>query len=261
MQKRSVTVILAALLTVSLVGVQKIREERKFTNCISAQGQSGTSKTETRADRGADSGFAAENETYTETLVKEEINRTEIKKQAALTFDDGPGPYTEKLLEGLRERKVCATFFLIGESLEGREETVKQMAQDGHLIGSHTDTHVELTKLPLSEALLEIRRTNEKIEAITGSPVEYIRPPYGSWSKELEQEVEMTEVGWTVDPRDWEVKNADTVTTHVLSHVKDGSIILLHDVYETSVEAAFRIVDAMKEEGYEFVTADFLVPD
>lgn len=244
MQKRSVTVILAALLTVSLIGAQKIRQNSR------RQGESALEAVGRR--QGALE--AADLKSITKL-------NTEVKKQVALTFDDGPGPYTDKLLEGLREREVRATFFLIGENLAGREETVRRMVQDGHLIGSHTDTHVELTKLPLPEALSEIRRTNEKIEAVTGVPVEYIRPPYGSWNRELEQEVWMTEAGWTVDPRDWEVKNTDTVTAHVLSHVKDGSIILLHDIYETSVEAAFRIVDALKEEGYEFVTADFLIPD
>lgn len=244
MQKRSVTVILAALLTVSLIGAQKIRQN---------SGRQGESALEA-AGRRQGALEAADLKSITKL-------NTEVKKQVALTFDDGPGLYTDKLLEGLREREVRATFFLIGENLAGREETVRRMVQDGHLIGSHTDTHVELTKLPLPEALSEIRRTNEKIEAVTGVPVEYIRPPYGSWNQELEQEVCMTEAGWTVDPRDWEVKNTDTVTAHVLSHVKDGSIILLHDIYETSVEAAFRIVDALKEEGYEFVTADFLIPD
>ena len=151
MQKRSVTVILAALLTVSLIGAQKIRQNSR------RQGESALEA----AGRRQGALEAADLKSITKL-------NTEVKKQVALTFDDGPGPYTDKLLEGLREREVRATFFLIGENLAGREETVRRMVQDGHLIGSHTDTHVELTKLPLPEALSEIRRTNEKIEAVTG---------------------------------------------------------------------------------------------
>ena len=123
------TVILAALLTVSLIGAQKIRQNSR------RQGESALEV----AGRRQGALEAADLKSITKL-------NTEVKKQVALTFDDGPGPYTEKLLEGLREREVRATFFLIGENLAGREETVRRMVQDGHLIGSHTDKHVELTK-------------------------------------------------------------------------------------------------------------------
>ncbi|MCI9068522.1 MAG: polysaccharide deacetylase family protein [Lachnospiraceae bacterium] len=183
-------------------------------------------------------------------------------KLVALTFDDGPHEgSTERLLEGLREREVRATFFLIGGSIEGKEALVEQMAQDGHLIGSHTFHHVQLTGLSLEKACEEITMTNEAITGVTGQTVEYIRPPYGSWNSKLECAVNMREVGWTVDPRDWDVKNTDVIVKRVLGDVKDGSIILLHDVYDTSVEAAFRIIDELKAQGYTFVTVDRLLID
>ena len=229
MEKRKVTVLLTVLLAVCLMGLEQIK---------------GRQEMETKTAE-ASVGSGAEQE-----------------KLVALTFDDGPhSVYTKKLLDGLKERNVKCTFFLIGGSIEGREDIVKQMDGDGHLIGSHTFNHVQLTKLPVEEACAEIQKTNEAISAVTGKKVEYIRPPYGSWNEDLECAVGMTEVGWNVDPRDWEVKNTDKIVKHVLNHVEDGSIILLHDVYDTSVEAAFRIIDKLEEEGYTFVTVDGILLD
>lgn len=231
MGKREITVLLTVLLAICLLGMERMRNERLAENI--------------QADAGAD-----------------ELQSGETEKLVALTFDDGPhAVYTEKLLNGLRERNVKATFFLIGKSIEGKEEIVKQMAEDGHLIGSHTFNHVQLTKVSVEEACREILMTNEAIAKVTGKPVEYIRPPYGSWDSELECAVNMKEVGWTVDPRDWDVKNTEAVVEHVLNNVEDGSIILLHDVYDTSVEAAFQIIDDLKEEGYTFVTVDGVLLD
>ena len=135
------------------------------------------------------------------------------------------------------------------------------MAEDGHLIGSHTFDHVQLTALSVEEACREISMTNEAIREVTGQEPEYIRPPFGSWNTRLECAVDMKEVGWTVDPEDWKVKDTDMVVERVLEKTEDGSIILLHDVYDTSVEAAFQIIDALQAEGYRFVTVDGVMLD
>lgn len=183
-------------------------------------------------------------------------------KKIALTFDDGPHPYyTEMLLDGLAERGVKATFFLIGSNIEGQEELVLRMHEEGHLIGSHTYSHVQLTKLEREEACEEIRRTNEVIANITGETPVYIRPPYGSWSEELECAVNMTVILWSVDPRDWQSQNKDAVARHIMKNTGEGDIILLHDVYRSSVEAALEVVDRLQAEGYVFVTADEMILD
>ncbi len=259
MGKRGVTVLLTVLLAICLTGMEQIKSRRE-TEAKTAE--AAVRPEEGRENpAGAIAGAGTGREEPAETVV-EPGSPEEPEKLVALTFDDGPhSVYTKKLLEGLKERDVKATFFLIGGSIAGREDIVKQMAGDGHLIGSHTFTHVQLTKLPVEEACAEIEKTNEAIQAVTGKKVTYIRPPYGSWDEELSCAVGMTEVGWTVDPRDWEVKNTDKITAHVLSHVEDGSIILLHDVYDTSVEAAFAIIDRLKAEGYAFVTVDGLLLD
>ena len=194
--------------------------------------------------------------------VQEASAQAEKAGTIALTFDDGPHcTYTKELLAGLRERGVKATFFLIGENIEGNEDLVRQMSEDGHLIGCHTYSHVDLTKCTLSEALCEVEMTDDLITGITGKVVEYVRPPFGNWKDSLAEALPLTVVRWTVDPEDWKDQNREHVVAKVKKNVKDGSIILLHDNYRTSVEAALDIVDDLQKEGYEFVTMDELLLD
>ena len=175
----------------------------------------------------------------------------------ALTFDDGPhGTYTKELLEGLKKREVVASFFILGEHIEGNEELLLQMKEDGHLIGNHTFSHVKLDELNDQTACDEVRRTCEAIESITGEPVEYIRPPYGAYNEKLECMINLNKVLWTIDPQDWNTTNLDAVVSHVVRNAKDGDIILLHDIYPSSVAAALRIVDELKARGFIFVTVD-----
>lgn len=181
-------------------------------------------------------------------------------KKIALTFDDGPhSVYTERLLDGLAERDVKATFFLLGSNIEGKEDIVKRMAEEGHLIGNHTYYHVDITKLSQEEACAEIQDTSEQITAITGEPVEYVRPPFGNWDKELECDVMMIPIFWTVDTLDWTTGNADQIVQKVVTNVEENDIILMHDSYDSTVQAALRIIDLLEAEGYEFVTADELI--
>ena len=181
-------------------------------------------------------------------------------RRVALTFDDGPHPtYTEELLDGLKKRGVKATFFVTGEHAKLHPDLIMRMCEEGHLIGNHTYHHVQLRTDNRKEFTKELRETNEVISAITGEEVIYVRPPYGNWDKALEKELNMFPVLWTIDPTDWSCLNADTVTERVMKKVKENSIILLHDYYKTSVEAALRIVDLLLEAGYEFVTVDELL--
>lgn len=175
----------------------------------------------------------------------------------ALTFDDGPSKkYTPMLLDGLKERGVHVSFFLMGKNIEGNEELVRRIQEEGHLIGNHTYSHVELSKVSKAEAKEEIERTSNEIYEITGVYPVYMRPPFGSWRKDLELSVEMLPVFWSVDTLDWESKNVSSVMSIVEKQAQDGSIILMHDGYATSVEAALKIVDEFTEKGYEFVTVD-----
>ena len=121
-------------------------------------------------------------------LEKVEKDKSQEPPQVALTFDDGPhSVYTPILLDGLKERGIKATFFLMGKNIQGKEDIVKRMAEEGHLIGNHTYSHVQLSRLPMEKAREEVEKTNEEIYEITGEYPVYLRPPYGDWKKDMEK--------------------------------------------------------------------------
>ena len=161
-------------------------------------------------------------------------------KYIALTFDDGPS------------RKYTPI-------IEGEEDIVKRMSEEGHLIGNHSYEHIQLTKAGAKAVCEAVEHTQEQIEAITGKRPEYIRPPYGDWNEELEEEIGMTPVLWSLDSLDWKLKDTGKIIRQVLKDVKDGDIILLHDIFPSSVEAALELIDILQKEGYVFVTADELL--
>lgn len=183
-------------------------------------------------------------------------------KRIALTFDDGPHPsYTVQLLDGLAERKVHVTFFVTGEHASLHPDIIKRMQQEGHLIGNHTYSHIQLTSKNREKFKQELIATNQVIKDITGEEVEYVRPPYGSWDKSFEKELNMFPVLWNVDPLDWCSSNAACITERILSKVEENDIILMHDYYDTSVTAALKVVDELQEKGYTFVTVDEILFD
>ncbi|MBU3841077.1 MAG: polysaccharide deacetylase family protein [Candidatus Ruminococcus intestinipullorum] len=200
--------------------------------------------------------------TVWEQAVQVDAVSDNVPPKIALTFDDGPNAlYTPELLDGLKERGVKATFFLVGVNIEKDDNAliVKRMAQEGHLIGNHTFHHVELTKLDTIDALEELEETNLLIERITGDSVQFVRPPFGEWSKTLGEDVTMFPVMWSIDPLDWSVKNTEEIVRKVVTQAKENDMILLHDCYQTSVEAALQIVDILQQQGFEFVTVDELL--
>lgn len=183
-------------------------------------------------------------------------------KRVALTFDDGPHPvYTPQLLDGLSERGVKATFFVLGQNAELYPDIIRRMHDEGHLIGNHTYSHIQLTASNSEQFKNELIRTNDIVQAITGEEVQYVRPPYGSWDKSFETQLNMFPVLWNVDPLDWCSSNATRVARSAIKNVSDNSIILMHDYYDTSVSAALMIVDELTKQGYEFVTVDKILFD
>lgn len=180
----------------------------------------------------------------------------------ALTFDDGPDrECTEDLLDGLKNRGVKASFFLMGQNIEGNEDLVLRMKEEGHLVGNHSYSHLLLTKADSRAVCQAVDRTSRLIQEITGEEPQYIRPPYGEWNEELDCTLDLTPVFWTVDSLDWKLKDRAQIVDRVLKDVEDGDIILMHDIYPQSVEAALEIVDRLSAGGYTFVTADELLID
>ena len=196
-----------------------------------------------------------------EHLVLPEEKKTE-KKRIALTFDDGPHPiYTPQMLELLKEEQVPATFFLLGENVELYGDVVKEIAKEGHLIGNHTYHHVQITSLSLEEACKEIQETSDLIEELTGTGTEYVRPPFGTWNKELEERLDLIPVMWSIDTKDWTTQNVDWIVQEAVKHAEDHDIILMHDSYQSTVDAVKRVIEQLEAEGFEFVTVDEIIMD
>ncbi|MDD6038912.1 MAG: polysaccharide deacetylase family protein [bacterium] len=234
---RMILMILAAFVTGILVGMA----QEWVLDCVSAARQ-------TKA------------QTVTETEEEPVRKREEPRKKVALTFDDGPNPlYTMSLLKGLKKRGVQATFFALGSEVEKYPQIVRAAAADGHLIGVHAYSHVNLCELSDEDAFEQVERTNQAIYDATGKYASFIRPPFGCWKKHLDERTQLIEVLWDVDPRDWNTTSSSLVVQRVLSSVKEDSIILLHDASKSSVHAAFTIIDSLKKQGYTFVTVDELI--
>ncbi len=189
---------------------------------------------------------------------EEEVDHEEAgSKKIALTFDDGPHPvYTPMLLEGLRKRGVKVTFFLMGSAVEKYPGIVEEIAEDGHLIGNHTFHHVSLENADDHMIEKEVLSANALIEEVSGQYPQFIRPPFGQCSDQIENKAGMICVLWNIDPLDWCTPDASKVVQRVLADARENGIILMHDQYKTSVLAAFTIIDELQKEGYEFVTVD-----
>jgi peptidoglycan/xylan/chitin deacetylase (PgdA/CDA1 family) len=147
----------------------------------------------------------------------------------------------------------------MGKNAENYPEIVKRIKEEGHVIGNHSYSHVQLNAMKELEACKEMTKANEVIKEITGEVPDYVRPPFGAWSNNLECITNMLVVLWDVDPLDWQCQNKDLVVKRVVSNVEEGDIILLHDSYQSTVDATFEIIDTLEKEGYEFVTLDEMI--
>ena len=175
-----------------------------------------------------------------------------VDRYAALTFDDGPSPTcTPILLDGLRERGVHATFFLIGSKIDGQEELVRRMQAEGHQIGNHSYDHAMLQKTDTASALRDLARCDAALQQLLDTHPQVLREP------ELSA-IHTPLLHWSVDTRDWDLRDADKVLDIILREADDGDVILLHDCYAASVEAALRAIDRLQAWGVRFVTVEEL---
>ena len=188
------------------------------------------------------------------------IHGAEQPKYVALTFDDGPsGQYTQRLLEGLEQRGVHATFFLCGYRLESYPELAVTIRRKGHEIGLHGYTHKDLSKMNVQAVSTELAETRALLPG--GTLVNLMRSPGGALSDAVHtaaRQQGLAVIQWSVDPEDWAVRDADTVYRRVVGSVKNGDVILLHDMSDSSVDGALRIVDTLKAQGYQFLTVSQL---
>ena len=188
------------------------------------------------------------------------VRAEETEKYVALTFDDGPsGRFTRKLLAGLEERDTKATFLLCGYRIAQAPELTRQILESGHEIGLHGYSHKSMDRLCAGELEAEIDKTLAQLPEDMAPA--FLRPPGGCTNSTvcaIAKEKGLAILCWSVDPRDWANHDAAAVERSVISHVKDGDVILLHDMSESSVDAALVIVDTLKEQGFTFVTVSEL---
>lgn len=176
----------------------------------------------------------------------------------ALTFDDGPGQYTDKLLDCLEENGAKATFYMLGQNVERYPDIVKRMHDLGMGLANHTYDHKNLTNLTQNQITDEIEQTNALIENAAGTPSDTLRPPGGSYNSTVQNLAGMPIVKWSIDTKDWKTKSEDETYQCVMDNVQDGSIVLMHDIHEWSVDAALRLIPDLREAGYKLVTVQEL---
>jgi len=183
-------------------------------------------------------------------------------KCIALTFDDGPGPYTTKLLGYLSERKAPATFFMLGQQVEIYPKVAKQVAAAGNQIGVHTWSHRQLTRLTTKQIDSELSSTVQIINKEAGVTPTVMRPPYGSTNSTVSARAKaagLAIVLWNVDTLDWKTRSTEKTVAAALADTRRGSIILVHDIHKTTVAAVPGIIDGLRAKGYTFVTVDQLL--
>ena len=188
----------------------------------------------------------------------------DCSKCIALTFDDGPGIYTDKLLSYLQSYKARATFFMIGPSAQRYPSIVKRVFDNGHQIGNHTWSHPSLPGLSSEQVQNEISSTNNILQGITGVKPNTLSPPYGSTNAAVQRvasSLGMSSILWSVDTRDWADRNSNIVCNRTISNARPGAIVLMHDIHRTSVEAVPCILQNLSSQGYQFVTVDRLLGD
>ena len=184
-------------------------------------------------------------------------------KLIAITFDDGPGNYTSSLLDGLASRGVPATFFMCGVNgsygVKNYNSLLTRMVSEGHQLANHSWEHPTFSKISGSQMQSQINQVGSYLTRAMGGNYNYlVRIPGGENNATIRANVAHPIITWSVDPVDWKYHNADTVYNNIMKSASDGSIILLHDIYQTSVQGGLRAIDTLKSQGYEFVTVSEL---
>lgn len=185
------------------------------------------------------------------------------KPMIAITFDDGPhGEITPQLLDLFNQNGGRATFCIVGSRIKGRESIIQRMAKESFEIGNHTWDHAKLLKMNREEIKVQIKSVNDKVFELTGKTPVFLRPTYGAFNddmKSVTKELGMFMMNWTIDSEDWLSRDAETVYQKVMAEVKDGRVILCHDLYPSTLEAMKRIVPELTAQGYQLVTVSELM--
>ena len=185
---------------------------------------------------------------------KSKKKKKTTQKTIALTFDDGPSSFTDRLLDCLEANNAKATFFMVGKEILSFPDEVKRMKALGCELGNHTYDHTDLATLSASDISSEISRVDQELVNLTGQGATVVRPPYGSVNDTVKATVGTPMILWSIDTLDWKTQDVQATVEEVMNNVQDGSIILMHDIYSTSVDAAEILIPQLIEDGYQLVT-------
>lgn len=196
-----------------------------------------------------------------EQIIEKEEKRMidPIKPMIAITYDDGPSVYTPEILDVLKENNSVATFFVLGLNVYNNDNILNRMLTEGNQIGNHTYNHKNITTISNEELYKQVQGTDDLIYMATGYTPTLMRPPYGSTNRETNKNIAKPLIHWSIDTRDWESKNVEMIKNSILENVKDGDIILMHDIYDSTVEATKIVIPELINRGYQLVTIDELV--
>lgn len=186
------------------------------------------------------------------------LDTTKKQKLVALTFDDGPSQNTDTILDALEKYDAKATFFVVGTQAEYYTDQLKREADLGMEIGNHTYEHQTLKYQDADTIVYQLNKNDEVINNLCGVTPTIMRPTGGGVDETVAKSVTKPMIEWNIDTLDWETKDVESTYDTVLSNVSDGSIVLMHDLYEATAEAAVQIIPALKEEGYKMVTVSEL---
>lgn len=204
---------------------------------------------------------------YEDIIIK---HGNDEEKLIALTFDDGPDKdYTPQILDILKENDVKATFFVVGENVGWNPEILKREYDEGHEIGNHTFTHINVAKRNYFEINKEINETQKAVKKVIGKEPNLFRPPYRAISRDMctiAKDKNMNIILWSnLDPRDWSNPGVNYIVETIMNKVKNGTIILLHDYNNArssttqTIQALKVVIPKLKEQGYKFVTVSELI--
>lgn len=194
---------------------------------------------------------------YTNKAVRLKVT-VKNTKYIAFTFDDGPGDYTDKLLDALEKYHSKATFFVLGNRVNTYKKQLKREYDLGMEVGSHTWAHKNLNAISKSAVKSEIFKARDAIEKIIGQNPTVLRPPYGNFNKTVAKNAGVPMIYWSVDTEDWKHKNVKYVSKYIVKHARDGEIVLLHDIHPTSVDGFIKALPELKKKGFELVTVSEL---
>lgn len=181
-----------------------------------------------------------------------------FKPTIALTFDDGPSKYTKEIVKLLNEYDANATFFILGNKVENYHDTLTYVLESGNELGNHSYNHKKLTRLSSKELHNQIDKTNEIVKKTLDYDIHLFRPTYGATSNSLKSNINMEIVLWNVDTKDWKLRNSKKIYEKALHDIKDGKIILMHDIYKSTLESLKLLLPKLKSQGYQIVTVSEL---